>query len=110
MPPLTKIIPAGARRVHANNTTRTTTQLVAQQGSSPLSPIVGSPTKMIDKFSLHSPGTDHSPMQQMKTPFGLVNCRTKTFPTMPMEGSYIILLGIYECQCDYYYSNLLNHW
>lgn len=56
------------------------------QDSTVLSPIVGSPSKISDAIACDASSPPILPVHQRKTPFGLVNCRVKTFAALPVES------------------------
>lgn len=89
VPPVTKVVQAGALRSVSNGSRVVNgTPQGSQHSASPLAAIAGSPAKVNSPLDMeHSP----SPIRQLKTPFGLVNCRSKTFATLPGDGTLLML-------------------
>lgn len=86
VPPLTKAVQAGTLWSLANAMRGSNLALGGQlQDSTILSPIVGSPSKMPDAIACDASSPPNLPVQR-KTPFGLVNCRVKTFAALPVES------------------------
>jgi hypothetical protein len=60
----------------------------SQHSASPLAALAASPTKVNSPLDMEN---SPSPIRQLKTPFGLVNCRAKTFATLPGDGTLLML-------------------